>query len=413
MGFSGTTGDRYPLVSQDGHCGVCGFYFYRRFLWRCGYCSLVMCVPRQCASDHVRRCPPRPRRKLTHTCVDCGPCPKDVYLSIDIPKGLSLQEEIEKAIEVIGGARLALPVPPGKGFLEVGTYGADAKRVRGRSHYAHPCVDEEPGGHRGSESCGDGGPRPGGCVGEPTDGEGWRGLLESITAYGVAAMCLDGRRAQVRNVESIGKLCVLRIRCPGFKEEDFEGIEDVFSTKAGAPCCGPAGGVPAEARSQPHVEGVPRALLRYFESDGRRFPALAQCEPEWQLGFFDELPLQEERSLPYGCRHLRREDRTRLGHRDNWVRSSGSLHHLVGLDQLQLVKLARAGATDVRRRLIERAHEGHPEAPRCDVDKDLLGYNINPTRTWGGDGAEGFGDARRSGEHPGGGGLRAPPPNRI
>ncbi len=72
MGLNVTTRDRYPLVSQDGHCNVCGFYFYRRFLWRCGHCSLVVCVPRGCASNHVRRCPPEPRRSLTNTCVGCG-----------------------------------------------------------------------------------------------------------------------------------------------------------------------------------------------------------------------------------------------------------------------------------------------------------------------------------------------------
>ena len=249
---------------------------------------------------------------LTHTCVDCGPCPKEVYLGIDIPKGLFPQEEIEKAIEIIGGARLALPAPPGKGFLKVCTDEAAAKRARGKSPYAYSCIDEEPGGYRGSASCGDGGPRLGGCGGEPTDGEGWHMLLESLTASGGAAMCLVGKRAQVLNVGSIEKLCMLRIRCD-------------------------------------------------FESDGRRFRKLAQCEPEWQLEFFDERPLQEERSLPYGCRHLRREDRTWLGHRDNWGRSSGSSHHLVGLDQLQLVKLARAGAADVWKRLIEKAYEGHPE----------------------------------------------------
>jgi hypothetical protein len=154
-------------------------------------------------------------------------------------------------------------------------------------------------------------------------------------------MCLVGKRAQVLNVGSIEKLCMLRIRCD-------------------------------------------------FESDGRRFRKLAQCEPEWQLEFFDERPLQEERSLPYGCRH-----------------------YLVGLDQLQLVKLTRDGAIDVRRRFIERAHEGHPEVPRCEVAEDLLGYNINPSGTLGGDGAEGVGDARRSGEHPGGGGRRAPPPKKV
>ncbi len=68
-----TTGEQWPLVSEDGHCGVCGHYFYRRFLWRCGYCSLVMCVPRQCASNHVRRCPPRTRFSSPHTCADHCP----------------------------------------------------------------------------------------------------------------------------------------------------------------------------------------------------------------------------------------------------------------------------------------------------------------------------------------------------
>ena len=72
-----TTGEQWPLVSEDGHCGVCGHYFYRRFLWRCGYCSLVMCVPRQCASNHVRRCPPGTRRSVTHTCIGYGPCFED------------------------------------------------------------------------------------------------------------------------------------------------------------------------------------------------------------------------------------------------------------------------------------------------------------------------------------------------
>jgi len=45
----------------------------RRFLWRCGYCSLVMCVPRQCASNHVRRCPPGTRFSSPHTCADHCP----------------------------------------------------------------------------------------------------------------------------------------------------------------------------------------------------------------------------------------------------------------------------------------------------------------------------------------------------
>ncbi len=108
------TGGQYPLVSEDGHCGVCGFYFYRRFLWRCGHCSLVMCVPRQCASNHVRRCPPGTRFSLTHTCVDCGPCAQDANLGMahyeDVSDELKGQEDKVNLKEDEGVSNLNFPV---------------------------------------------------------------------------------------------------------------------------------------------------------------------------------------------------------------------------------------------------------------------------------------------------------------
>ena len=408
---------------------------------------------------------------------------KDAYLDIDSPKGMFSHEEIEKAIESVGGARLALPAPPVKGILKVRADAAPARRVRGKSPHSDSSIDKKPGGDHGSPRRGESEPRPAGYVGEPKDGEGWYVLLGSPTAPSGVAVCLAGRRAQVLGdlavyvqgantlvafwataEEATEKLRKLRIRCSGLKEEDFEGIDDVFNSKAGTPRGDSGGGAPAKACTQPHVEDDPRVLMCHFESDGRRFRKLAECEPEWQLESFDDWPLQGERNLPYSCRQLRREERTWLGHHDNWVKLSGvrnndrsvhehlvlctSLHHLVTYDQLQLVNLAGAEAINVRRQLIERAHEGHPEAPRWDAAEDFLGYNNNPSGTlvdpqriayvaskqsqkakileatvkaqearaaWlrrgKGDGPEGSGDASGSGEQ-GGGGRRAPPPNK-
>ncbi len=45
-----------PVAEQDGYCERCGYFFYKRYLWVCPRCSMQLCVPRQCASRHVRYC---------------------------------------------------------------------------------------------------------------------------------------------------------------------------------------------------------------------------------------------------------------------------------------------------------------------------------------------------------------------
>ena len=193
----------------------------------------------------------------------------------------------------------------------------------------------------------------------------------------------------------------LRIRTSGRPSHDFDGIEDVFNHVETTP----RGGRPEEkADEEPLVKNDPRVLLCHFESDGRRFRKLGECEGEYIEEVFDDWPLQGERNLTYACRHLRREERTWLGQHEHWVRSSGvrqndrsvhehavlctSLHHLTTYDQLQTINCAGAETLNARRQLIEKAHEGTPENPRWDGADDYLGFQtqsngvlVHPRRT--------------------------------
>ncbi len=73
-----------------------------------------MCVPRQCASNHVRRCPPGRRFSLTHICVDGGPCAQDANLGMahyeDVSDELKGPEDKVNLKEDEGVSDLNFPV---------------------------------------------------------------------------------------------------------------------------------------------------------------------------------------------------------------------------------------------------------------------------------------------------------------
>ena len=146
-----------------------------------------------------------------------------------------------------------------------------------------------------------------------------------------------------------------------------------------------------------------RILPVLLGRDKRRHRRLEECEMMYYEDDFWDWPLEGGRGLSNAAREMSRANLTWLTHHDNWRTRSGInansrsvhehcalcriLHWLTVYDQLNLVNSAGAECANMRRELIEHAHDRHPDAPDWSGADDFMGLPassggaiVNPAR---------------------------------
>ncbi len=188
------------------------------------------------------------------------------------------------------------------------------------------------------------------------------------------------------------KLRDLRIAGSGHPSVRFEGEKDIYFDPDRTPKAPVADGLPTFVAGE---DDDVRVLPVHFERDGRRHRRLEDAQPDYSEEPFEDWPILGDRSMANSCRDMRRSNATYLTHHDNWVSKSGvskrdrsvnehsvlrqALHWLGTYDQLNLPNIAGAEALDLRRQLIEKAHEASPDVPSYEGADDFLGFQENPT----------------------------------
>ena len=308
----------------------------------------------------------------------------EAFLDVDSKGGRFTKEEIEDTIATAAGktrrrVRSKSPAVPAI---------ADAKRLGDIDD------DEGPGVSKGAE------PRPKEHVSEVADGEGWYVVTSFGAALSGSAISLKGVEHQIlgdmalfmkgkrvclavwcRAEEVANRLRELRVRSSGHPSERFSGVDEIYVDPAATPR--------AKEKDKDEVDDL-RVLPCHFEKDGRRFRRLQDCEQEYVVEEFDDWPVDGERCIGHSTRELRRGDRSWLQHHDEWMTRSGvakndrsshehkvsctSLHHFTTYDQLAIVNLAGCEVINVRRELIEFAHQQSPGVPRWDCAEEFMGF---------------------------------------
>ncbi len=192
--------------------------------------------------------------------------------------------------------------------------------------------------------------------------------------------------------DAASRLRALRIASSGRVVADFAGKEDIYAVGAAAAASASAepGTPKAEADAlRDELDLDVRILKVHTERDGRRHRRLEDAQPEYVEDDFSDWPIEGGRTLSNTTRELRRANLTFLAHHDSWVKNSGvagssravhehrnickALHDLATYDQLNLVNICGAERLDLRRQLIETAHQGRPDMPVYDMQDEFMG----------------------------------------
>ncbi len=187
--------------------------------------------------------------------------------------------------------------------------------------------------------------------------------------------------------EVAGKLREFRINSSGFGADRFEGLTELYAEKDGTP----RGTAAAE------TDQDLRVLPAHFECDGRRHRRLEDCQPKYSVDEFEDWPIDGDRSLQASTRDLRRAGLTWLLRHESWVAKSGvsradrsfkehavlcrALRFFTTFDQLNLPNLAGCETLDLRRQLIERAHDISPNQPSYEGAEEFMGIQESSNGT--------------------------------
>ena len=128
-------------------------------------------------------------------------------------------------------------------------------------------------------------------------------------------------------------------------------------------------------------------------ADNRRHRRLEDAQPLFVEDDFEDWPLDGDRTMMHGARELRRQGLTFTSHHDRWCTQSGiaqssralkehkvicqALHFMTSYDQLNLPNIAAAELLNLRRQLIESAHEYNPDLPDYGAAEDFMGSHDN------------------------------------
>ena len=176
----------------------------------------------------------------------------------------------------------------------------------------------------------------------------------------------------------LDKLREWQILSSGRSASQFEGLKDIWADRQGTP------------RGDADLESDIRVCPVHFEKDGRRHRRLEDAEQDYVEDPFDDWPILGDRVMANTCRELRRNGTDFLRQHEVWVQRSGvnqndrsvhehaviarALHWLSTCDQLNLPNICGAEALELRRQLIEKAHEANPLQPCHEGAEDFLGF---------------------------------------
>ncbi len=107
--------------------------------------------------------------------------------------------------------------------------------------------------------------------------------------------------------------------------------------------------------------------------DQRRFRRLEDCVLYYEELVMEDWPVQGDRSLSSSCEEIAREGRSWLSHRDNWSSHSGVPANSRSIHEHSSLCRSGAEVLNLRRMLIEAAHEEHPETPDWTGAEDYMG----------------------------------------
>ena len=133
--------------------------------------------------------------------------------------------------------------------------------------------------------------------------------------------------------------------------------------------------------------------IQIERADNRRHRRLEDAQPLFVEDDFEDWPLDGDRTMMHGARELRRQGLTFTSHHDKWALQSGvtqssralkehkvlcqALHYMTTYDQLNLPNIAAAELLNLRRQLIESAHEYNPDLPDYGAAEDFMGSHDN------------------------------------
>ena len=154
-----------------------------------------------------------------------------------------------------------------------------------------------------------------------------------------------------------------------------------------------AGGGGKDGKDEGADEDIRILPIQIEAADNRRHRRLEDAQPLFVEDDFEDWPLDGDRTMMHGARELRRQGLTFTSHHDKWSTQSGvaqssralkehkvlclALHYMTTYDQLNLPNIAAAELINLRRQLIESAHEYNPDLPDYTAAEDFMGSHDN------------------------------------